>query len=54
MEPIKANCVDCPNEFAITVGEQNFFKNKGFELPKRCKPCRDKKRKAREAGGDLR
>lgn len=27
-------------EFVITAGEQSFFAEKGYPLPKRCKPCR--------------
>ena len=30
-------CRDCNNEFAFTVGEQQFFKEKGFDnKPTRC------------------
>jgi CxxC-x17-CxxC domain-containing protein len=35
-------CKDCGNEFLFTVGEQEFFVEKGFENePQRCKACRD-------------
>ena len=37
-------CVDCGRQFEITPGEERFYKSKGLDLPKRCKPCRDKKR----------
>ena len=40
---MKRNCVDCGKEFTLTEGEIKFYKSKGFELPKRCKECRDKK-----------
>ena len=41
-------CQDCNQEFVFTVGEQEFYKEKGFENePKRCKDCRDKKKAAR-------
>jgi len=33
-------CIDCGNEFAFTVRDQEFFSSKGFTEPKRCKPCR--------------
>ena len=34
-------CVDCENEFIFTVGEQEFYTERGFENePKRCSPCR--------------
>ena len=41
-------CKDCGTEFAFTVREQEFYKEKGFENdPVRCKPCRDKKKSER-------
>jgi len=38
-------CWECDEEFDFLVGEQEFFKKKEFSPPKRCKPCRDKRRK---------
>lgn len=41
-------CVDCGEDFTFTAGEQEFYKEKGFDNePKRCKECRDKKKSAR-------
>ena len=37
-------CVDCKNEFEHDEREQEFFSEKGFEKPKRCKECRRKKK----------
>ncbi len=38
-------CRDCNSEFVFSAGEQAFFAQKGFMAPpKRCKPCRDKKK----------
>lgn len=38
------NCVDCHNDFSFTVGEQQFFRDKGLKNePKRCKPCKQQK-----------
>ena len=31
MEDNKINCKDCGKEFVFTVGEQEFYKEKGFE-----------------------
>lgn len=46
MEDKKITCKDCGKEFLFTVGEQEFFKEKGFENdPVRCPDCR----KARKA-----
>ena len=34
-------CRDCNSEFAFTVGEQEFFRQKGFEnKPTRCRDCK--------------
>ena len=38
-------CKDCGKEFTFTVGEQNFYEQKGFtNEPVRCKECREKKK----------
>lgn len=40
-------CKDCGTEFVFTVGEQNFYEEKGFtNEPVRCKECRAKKKAA--------
>lgn len=34
-------CKDCGKDFIFTEGEQNFYKEKGFENePQRCPDCR--------------
>ena len=41
-------CQDCGKEFVFTAGEQEFYKEKGFENePKRCKACRDARKAQR-------
>lgn len=47
MEDQTHKCVerDCGKEFVITTGEQEFFARKGFTLPKRCKDCRERKKR---------
>lgn len=48
----KLLCSDCGNEFIFTKKDQEFFAKKGFTDPKRCIPCRRRKkteRMAREA-----
>ena len=41
-------CKDCGSEFAFTDGEQEFYKEKGFENePQRCLDCRRAKKAAR-------
>ena len=37
-------CWDCGNRFTFTISEQQYFKQKGFQLPKTCKKCRNKRR----------
>ncbi len=33
-------CVDCKEEFAFTIGAQEYFAERGFtEDPKRCRTC---------------
>jgi len=48
MEDKTLVCQDCKKEFVFTVGEQEFYKAKGFDNePKRCKACRDKRKAQR-------
>ena len=43
-------CRDCGEDFVFTAGEQNFYKDRGFQHePTRCRRCRDDKK--RQAGG---
>lgn len=41
-------CSDCGNDFVFTAREQEFYEERNFSEPKRCKECRDK-RKAEKA-----
>lgn len=34
-------CWECGDRFTFTVGEQQFYKQKGFDYPKRCDKCRE-------------
>ena len=45
---MKRNCVDCGQEFTIPPYQQMFYTNRGWELPKRCKACREKKKQERQ------
>ena len=40
----KHKCKDCDKEFYMTYREVHFYKDKGLNLPKRCKVCRDKRK----------
>ena len=45
MEDKTLVCKDCGKEFIFTVGEQEFFKEKGFDNePVRCLACRRAKK----------
>lgn len=46
-------CRDCGKEFIWTKGEQEFYKQKGFDnAPVRCKDCRSAKKTRFPQGGD--
>jgi hypothetical protein len=37
---IEQKCNQCQDNFIIIIEEQKWYKNKGFNLPKKCKYCR--------------
>ena len=40
-EDMQLSCTSCRSKFTFTLGEQRFFKDKGFaHRPKRCRSCR--------------
>ncbi len=48
MEDKTLVCKDCGKEFIFSVGEQEFFKEKGFDNdPVRCPECRKARKAAR-------
>ena len=44
-------CADCGTEFPFSAAEQQFYAEKGFQPPKRCRSCRQA---AKAAGGQSR
>jgi len=45
------NCKDCGKEFVFTEGEQEFYKEKGFENePQRCPDCRRARKQQNNSG----
>jgi len=44
-------CSDCGQEFVFTAGEQQFFQERGYSSPRRCKPCRQAKQNSGGGGG---
>lgn len=47
MEDKTIVCRDCQGEFTFTAGEQEFYTEKGFSEPTRCKPCRQARKQQR-------
>lgn len=44
-------CASCGTEFNFPAAEQEFYQQKGFAAPKRCKPCREAAKAQRNSGG---
>lgn len=44
MEDKKLQCTECGKEFIHTVKDQNFFNKNQYSDPKRCLPCRTRRR----------
>jgi hypothetical protein len=44
-------CQDCNQEFLFDERDQAFFEEKGFSRPKRCRPCRKKRKEQRQREG---
>ena len=38
-------CVECGQSFVFTVGEQQFYAERGLVEPKRCQACRVARRR---------
>ncbi len=49
MPDLTLACSDCGDEFTFPVRDQDFFKEKGWTPPKRCKACRQKRKAEKEA-----
>ncbi len=35
--PVIIRCADCRQDFTFSIGEQAFFADRNFTLPKRCR-----------------
>lgn len=44
-KPLQLTCVDCDQTFIFSAEEQQFFWSKGLSQPKRCKDCREARKK---------
>lgn len=49
-------CIEpgCGMDFTLTEGEIAFFQSKGYQEPKRCKPCRQARKAASTPAHDPR
>ncbi|VVB91128.1 putative zinc-ribbon domain protein [uncultured archaeon] len=47
----KIKCIDCHKDFIFTEGEQQFFEEKGYSEPIRCKDCRSKRKSEKSTSG---
>ena len=45
-EVVNLRCVDCGSEFEFSARDAAFYKEKGWNTPRRCKGCRDKRKPA--------
>jgi hypothetical protein len=48
MDDIEIQCSDCGKMFVFTVGEQKFYKQNGYQNPKRCKTCRQQRKQIQQ------
>jgi len=44
-------CSDCGQSFTFTSEDQEFFRDRGYSAPKRCKACRAAKKNEQSGGG---
>lgn len=47
-EDITISCVDCEKDFVWSSGEQEYYRIKDFMPPKRCRECRETRKKELE------
>lgn len=50
MQDATINCAACGGSFLFTASEQGYYAERGFQFPKRCRPCRQTRRRSRNAG----
>ena len=48
-EPVVITCRDCNEDFVINPDEQAWYREKNYDLPKRCPACREMRRKMKSA-----
>lgn len=50
---LHGTCATCGNTFHITLGEKEFYEEKGLDLPKRCPHCRGQKRRCNSSADNI-
>ena len=50
-EDARLVCAECRREFVFEAGERKFYKQRGLTPPKRCPPCRSKRKRGRRIYG---
>lgn len=45
MEDTQIQCSVCQQGFLFSAAEQAYYAQRGFQFPKRCRPCRQARRK---------
>jgi hypothetical protein len=45
MEDTDIQCTVCQKPFLFSAAEQAYYAQRGFQFPKRCRPCRQARRK---------
>lgn len=48
------NCVDCGAQFTFSARDQAFYQERGYQAPRRCKMCRDKRKSGALPTGGVR
>jgi CxxC-x17-CxxC domain-containing protein len=54
MADLQLTCSDCGQEFTFAGEEQQFFRERGYSTPKRCKSCRQAKKNEQSSSGGYR
>ena len=51
LELVEFVCKECGQEFHLTTDHIEWFEARGINVPKRCQPCRERRREMHDGGG---
>ena len=51
LELVAFECKECREEFRLTTDHIEWFESRGINVPKRCQPCRERRREMHDGGG---